>query len=91
MRIIAALITCHNRKSKTIACLERLFQQALPLGVLLKVYLVDDGSTDGTAEAVREKFPSVSVISADGSLFWCRGMRLAWKHASPFTRITTFG
>ena len=82
MGAIAVLITCHNRKAKTIACLERLFQQALPPAAVLKVYLVDDGCTDGTADAVRERYPSVSIISADGSLFWCRGTRLAWKHAA---------
>jgi GT2 family glycosyltransferase len=82
METIAVLITCHNRKAKTIACLERLFQQALPPAVVLKVYLVDDGSTDGTADLVRERFASVSIISADGSLFWCRGTRLAWERAA---------
>jgi GT2 family glycosyltransferase len=45
------------------------------------VYLVDDGSTDGTAAAVRESFPSVKIIEGNGDLFWCRGMRLAWEHA----------
>jgi GT2 family glycosyltransferase len=82
MKAVAALITCHNRKAKTIACLERLFQQRLPPTTVLKVCLVDDGSTDGTADAVRERYPAVSVISADGSLFWCRGTRLAWEHAA---------
>jgi GT2 family glycosyltransferase len=82
MRVVATLIACHNRKAKTIACLQRLFQQALPPAAVLRVYLVDDGCTDGTADAVREKYPSVSVLPADGSLFWCRGTRLAWEHAA---------
>jgi GT2 family glycosyltransferase len=82
MGVIAALLTCHNRKAKTIACLERLFRQALPAAAVLKVYLVDDGCTDGTAGAVRERYPSVSIISADGSLFWCRGTRVAWERAA---------
>ena len=82
MRVIAALITCHNRKAKTLACLKRLFQQTLPTAAVLNVYLVDDGCTDATVDDVRERYPSVSVISADGSLFWCRGTRLAWEHAA---------
>jgi GT2 family glycosyltransferase len=82
MKVLSALITCHNRKEQTIASLERLFQQTLPPGIELTVYLVDDGCTDGTADAVRERYPSVSVIPADGSLFWCRGMRLAWERAA---------
>lgn len=83
MRVVTVLITCHNRKDKTMTCLRRLSEQSLPVGTVLQVYLVDDGSTDGTAEAVRAKYPFVSVISANGSLFWCRGTRLAWEHAAP--------
>tara|TARA_R110002074_G_scaffold352155_1_gene523374 strand:- start:8087 stop:8848 length:762 start_codon:yes stop_codon:yes gene_type:complete len=45
------------------------------------VYLVDDGSEDGTGEAVRFEFPSVNVIQGDGSLFWGGGMRRAFSEA----------
>ena len=82
MSVVAVLVTCHNRRTQTLACLERLFDQALPQDAALKVYLVDDGSTDGTANAVRQRYPSVSIIPADGSLFWCNGMRLAWENAA---------
>ena len=47
----------------------------------LSVYLVDDGSSDGTGDAVRQAYPSVSVIRGDGTLFWNRGMRKAWEDA----------
>jgi GT2 family glycosyltransferase len=82
MRVIAALLTCHNRKAKTLACLRHLFDQPLPPQTSLKVYLVDDGSTDGTSEEIRATFPSVHVIAGDGSLFWAEGLRLAWRYAS---------
>jgi len=45
------------------------------------VYLVDDGSPDGTGRRVRERFPQVDVIAGSGRLFWARGMALAWKTA----------
>lgn len=79
---IAALLTCFNRREKTLQCLRRLAAQELPAGVSLEVFLVDDGSKDGTAEAVREEFPSVTVLRGDGSLYWCGGMRMAWKTAA---------
>jgi GT2 family glycosyltransferase len=79
---IAVLITCHNRKPSTLRCLDLLSKQDLPGGHFIDIYLVDDGSTDGTGEAVRESFPNVHLISADGSLFWSRGMYLAWQHAA---------
>ena len=81
MSTIAVLITCHNRKVQTIACLDRLFSQLLPKGNALSVYLVDDGCTDGTAEAVASSYPAVRILRGDGSLFWNGGMRVAFAEA----------
>jgi len=78
---VAVLITCHNRKDVTLACLNGLFRQELPEDIELNVFLVDDGSSDGTGDAVKQRFPSVNVIRGDGSLYWCGGMRLAWDAA----------
>jgi GT2 family glycosyltransferase len=78
---IAVLITCHNRKAVTLACLDALFQNTLPAAHSLEVFLVDDGSTDGTGQAVIERYPSVHVIFGDGSLYWNGGMRLAFAAA----------
>ncbi|MDZ7677396.1 MAG: glycosyltransferase family 2 protein [Acidimicrobiales bacterium] len=77
---MAVLLTCHNRREKTLACLRSLHDD-LDGRFAFEVFLTDDGSTDGTSEAVVAEFPEVHVISADGSLFWCRGMELAWKQA----------
>ena len=74
---IAVLMTVHDRREKTLRCLELLHAQKVPVDV----YLTDDGCTDGTPDAVRARFPGVHVIPGDGSLFWCRGMRRAWEAA----------
>ena len=78
----ATLITCHNRRDATLACLGRLYGQVLPPGHLLSTTLVDDGSTDGTGDAVGDTFPQVEVLHGDGNLYWCGGMRKAWSHAA---------
>jgi GT2 family glycosyltransferase len=79
---IAVLITSHNRKEKTLRCLECLFQQeGLGSEFMLTVFLVDDGSTDGTSLAVGIGYPFVNIIQGDGNLYWNRGMLLAWKTA----------
>ena len=78
---IAVLITCHNRKQKTIKCLQALFNQNHIENVKSKVFLVDDGSTDGTKQAINELFPDVTVIEGTGNLFWARGTSLAWQEA----------
>ena len=62
----------------TLACLRRLMPQLSPTD---GVFLVDDGSTDGTGARVHAEFPSVHVINADGTLYWAKGMRLAWESA----------
>lgn len=78
---IAVLISCHNRKAKTLKCLEALFQNAIPQGSSLGVILVDDGSTDDTSREVQQRFPHVEVLHGDGSLFWNKAMHLAFAHA----------
>ena len=62
--------------------LERLFHQDVCDGVFVKVYLTDDGCTDGTADAVRVSYPQVTIIQGDGTLFLNRGMWNAWNMAS---------
>lgn len=73
---IAVLMTCHNRRERTLACLRSVSVQ--DSDVLLDVYLVDDGSTDGTASAVRTRFPGVHVVSGSGDLYWSGGLRRAY-------------
>lgn len=78
---IAVLMACHNRRATTLACLDALFSSRLPENTLIKVFLVDDGSTDGTAEGVRDAWPEVEIIRADGSLFWAKATALAFTTA----------
>lgn len=78
---IAVLLTCHNRRQLTLECLEALFRQKMPETASIEVFLVDDGSTDATGDAVKQQFPSVNVIYGSGKLYWCGGMRLAWNVA----------
>lgn len=82
MTKVAVLLTCHNRKEKTVSCLEAFYNCSFPANHNFEVFLVDDGSVDGTAEAVLHAFPGVRIITGSGHLFWNQGMRLAWKVAS---------
>src|SRR5574344_1109723 len=74
---IAAILTCHNRKQKTLKCLASL------LNVIpdIDIYLCDDGSTDGTSDEVLKMFNHVHILKGDGTLFWNRGMFTAWAEA----------
>ena len=48
-----------------------------------RVFLVDDNSSDGTADAVAARFPETRIIRGSGNLYWNGGMRLAWRAAIP--------
>jgi len=76
---IAVLIACHNRKNKTIKCLQKLYNQNNFLNTKYSVFLVDDGSSDGTEHAIKDLFPDVMIIKGGGSLFWAKSMALAWN------------
>lgn len=78
---ICVLLTCFNRKEKTVACFRALAACTLPPGVELFAVLVDDGSTDGTPEAMRTEFPWVQIVHGSGNLYWCRGMHQAFDVA----------
>ncbi|MCX4334958.1 MAG: glycosyltransferase family 2 protein [Bacteroidales bacterium] len=86
MMTVAILLAVHNRRDKTLACLESCFSQMEALKAdgrfAFSIYLTDDASTDGTSEYVSESFPEVNIIKGDGSLFWNRGMIAAWKEAA---------
>lgn len=87
----AVLLTCHNRRDKTLKCLEALYNSNKELNNLdLKIFLVDDGSTDGTSSLVSKHYPEVILIQGDGSLFWNQGMRLAWEKAIEFANFDYF-
>lgn len=77
---LAVAIACHNRRETTLRCLEHLFAQQTS-GVRLSVHLLDDASTDGTADAVRQRFPEVEMILGNGQLYWGGGMHTAMRAA----------
>lgn len=78
---LAVLMACHNRKDKTLRCLDKLVSQEQVNDVNLQFYLVDAGSTDGTGDVVQERFPNVILLRRDASLYWCGGMRVAFEEA----------
>ncbi|MAT69386.1 MAG: glycosyltransferase [Planctomycetaceae bacterium] len=83
VRDVAVLMTCFNRRETTLRCLRSLREQELPAGYRLRVLLTDDGSSDGTGDAVRAEFPDATVLQGDGNLYWCGGTMMAWDAARP--------
>jgi GT2 family glycosyltransferase len=79
---IAVVMTCHNRRAETLECLEALVSAHATITYsTLHIYLVDDGSQDGTASAILNKYPNIAVIQGGGNLYWTRGMHAAFSRA----------
>lgn len=78
---LLVVMTSFNRCLATLGCLGRYEAAARRAGVDPEAVLMDDGSADGTAAAVRARYPWVEVMQGDGSLFWNRGMHHAQARA----------
>jgi GT2 family glycosyltransferase len=78
---IAVILTCFNRRQKTLACLDAVLAQTAFDEVAIDFFITDDGSHDGTADALISKCNAICLLRGDGSLFWNGGMRLAWAEA----------
>jgi GT2 family glycosyltransferase len=74
MREITVILTCFNRREKTLACIQSI-AEANP-SLRLRFIIVDDRSSDGTAEALRQLPYRIELIEGTGNLYWCGGMRL---------------
>ena len=72
------VIPVFNRKQYTKDCLLSLRQQTYSQ---FKTIVVDDGSTDGTAEMLAREFPEVIRLEGDGNLFWTAATNLGIRHA----------
>lgn len=73
----------HNRRDITLQCLKSL-ARINTKGLDVHIIIVDDGSTDGTNEAIAENYPEVEIVKGDGNLWFTagtnRGLEAALKH-----------
>ena len=73
-------MACHNRRDTTVRCLSALRAQEGCSGSL-SLFVTDDGSTDGTSEAIKAVWPEATIIQGTGTLYWAAGMALAERSA----------
>lgn len=89
MMKVSILLTCYNRKEKTLISLQTLFESIdyyranCDSNTSFTVYLTDDGCSDGTSSAVLQSFADrdIVIIRSEGNAYWTGGMRIAWKKA----------
>jgi len=83
LKSIAVLLTCYNRREKTLACLRSVYtsKELSNHSFAMEIYLTDDGSSDNTGKVVAQEYPGVHIISGHGNLYWTGGMRTSWLNA----------
>ncbi len=72
------VIPVFNRKKFTQECLLSLRKQTYQA---FKIIVVDDGSTDGTEEMLKNDFPEVIIIKGDGNLWWTKATNWGIEYA----------
>lgn len=74
---VHVVLPVHGRKAVTLQFVRCLLAQTYTQYRLL---LVDDGSTDGTAGAVRALLPGCEVLTGDGQWWWAGSLHQAYLH-----------
>jgi|KBSSwiStaDraftv2_1062776.scaffolds.fasta_scaffold291404_2 GT2 family glycosyltransferase len=67
METVHVLLPVHNRREVTRGFVRCLKAQTYPE---IRLIVIDDGSTDGTQEVVRQEYPSAEFIRGDGTWWW---------------------
>lgn len=70
---VGALVVNWNRKKDTLECIDSLLGSTYPS---LVVYVVDNGSTDGSADTIAERYPIVRLIRSETNLGFAGGNNL---------------
>lgn len=73
------ILPVHNRKEITLKCLANLKSQG-DLNIY-HVIVVDDGSTDGTSQAIASQYPTVHLLQGNGDLWWTGAIKLGMEYA----------
>lgn len=72
---LAIVSPVYNRRELTLQCLRSL-ERVDRTSLEIETFIVDDGCTDGTSDAIRERFPDVHVVAGTGDLWYTAGTNL---------------
>jgi len=80
---ISIIIPVFNGLNYTKKCLKDLNEgiNLSPEPSRFSIIIVDDGSTDGTAQWVQDNYPGTIVLQGDGNLWWSGGINKGTRYA----------
>ena len=76
---ISVLIISYNTRDLTLACLESVFAQTR---AEMEVIVLDNDSSDGSAQAIADRFPQVRLIRSTENLGFAQGNNVAAQQAT---------
>lgn len=68
-----------NQADITIDCVESLLNQTAPISI--EIFIIDNGSTDGSIETFQHKFPQIGILANEENLGFQGGMNTGIRHA----------
>ncbi len=74
--VVYVLLPVHNRRNVTLAFVDCLKNQSYEK---IRLILIDDGSVDGTAEAVCQNFCDVIVLRGRGNWWWAGSLQRGYE------------
>ncbi len=80
---LAILIPVFNNLDYTKSCLKRINSCLLEANhsIQINTIVIDDGSTDGTNEWLKENEKTITILNGDGNLWWSGGINMGATYA----------
>ena len=77
---VSIIIISYNTKDMTLECLDSVYKQTV--GLSFEVIVLDNDSSDGSAESVEELFPEIELIKSPGNLGFAKANNEAAQGAN---------
>jgi GT2 family glycosyltransferase len=77
MAVIGVVVLSYNKRDYLLLAIESIRQSDYPR---LSIVVVDNASSDGSADAVEERYPGVTVIRNPANLGAAGGRNAGWRH-----------
>ena len=77
--MLSVCVVAYNCEKFIAEALDSILSQELDFP--FQIEIGEDGSTDGTSQAIREEYPQVTVLSGDGHLWWTGSIKLGMQEA----------
>ncbi len=76
---VSIILVSYNTRDLTRDCVKSIYEKTE--GISYEIWIVDNASTDGSVEMLREEFPEVKLISSEENLGFGRANNLAIKES----------